>query len=195
MFRSASSCRASIFWPAPKDTKNAPLNFGSTSVAISNTVVDEKQYFCTDDAVFLQRATYEAPKAVGACLPHPQLSISVETFCCHAPSLSSADAVMPPKGGSFGYSIPTRFAQINGGRSRPRQEGESAEVESRKRELKISQIFEWISFRFSAKKSSKSRRSMSSASRSVLLTKPKYSVPTRSADSRGGLFSASATFS
>jgi len=47
--------------------------------------------------------------------------------------LSSADAVMPPKGGSFIYSIALRFAQINGGRSRPRQEGESAEVEGRKR--------------------------------------------------------------
>jgi len=41
--------------------------------------------------------------------------------------LSSADAVMPPKGGSFGDSITLRFAQINGGRSRPRREGESAE--------------------------------------------------------------------
>jgi len=83
MFRSASSCRASIFWPAPKDTKNAPLNFGSTSVAVSNTVVDEKQYFCTDDAVFLQWATYEAPKAVGAYSLHPLLSFSVKIFCCH----------------------------------------------------------------------------------------------------------------
>jgi len=83
MFRSAPFRRTSIFWPAPKDTKNAPLNFGSTSVAISNTAIDEKQYFCTDDAVFLQRATCEAPKAVGAYSWHPLSSMSVEALCCH----------------------------------------------------------------------------------------------------------------
>ena len=51
------------------------------------------------------------------------LKLSAVTDFC----LSSADAVMPPDGVSFGDSIPTRFARINGGRSRPRHEGGSAE--------------------------------------------------------------------
>jgi len=59
--------------------------------------------------------------------------------------LSSADAVMPPKGGSFGYSIALRFARINGGRSRPRREGESAEVESRNVQISDSPFFDPLS--------------------------------------------------
>ena len=46
--------------------QKSPLIFGSTSVAVTNTTSYINKLLCTDKSVFLQRATFEAPKAVEA---------------------------------------------------------------------------------------------------------------------------------